>query len=90
MHSLRLHRRIDFKKKKKIREYNGNHYNLDRAFNEISNLKLIGTIQKYLIEIDRLNIYAKIMDHYLIIIILNGITLRVRQAMAYYKTSALN
>ena len=68
-----------------IREYHGNCYNLDRSFNEISELKQTGTVQKYLNYIDRLNVYAKITDHYLINIILNGIRPRLRQAMAHYE-----
>ena len=39
-----------------IREYYGDHYKLNRAFNEISNLKQTGTVQKYLNHIDRLNV----------------------------------
>ena len=57
----------------------------DRAFNEISDLKQTGTVQKYLNDIDRLNVYAKMTDHHLINIILNGITSRLRQAMAHYE-----
>ena len=61
-----------------IREYYGNHYKPDRAFNEISDLKETGTVQKYLNDIDRLNVYAKMTDHHLINIILNDITPRLR------------
>ena len=67
-----------------IREYNGDHYKPDRAFNEISNLKQIGTVRKYLNDIDRLNVNAKMTDYHLINIILNSITPRLRQAMAHY------
>ena len=35
-----------------ISVYYGNHYKPDRAFNEISNLKQTGTVQKYLNDID--------------------------------------
>ena len=68
-----------------IREYYGNHYKLDRAFNEISDLKQTGTVQKYLNDIDRLNVYAKMTDYHLINIILNSITPHLHQAMAHYK-----
>ena len=68
-----------------IRQYYSDHYKLDRAFNEISDLKQTGTVQKYLNDIDRLNIYTKMTDHYLIKIILNGITPYLSQAMAHYK-----
>ena len=68
-----------------IREYYGNHYKPDRAFNEISDLLETGTVQKYLNDINRLNVYAKMTDHHLINIILNSITPRLRQAMVHYK-----
>ena len=68
-----------------IREYYGDHYKPDRAFNEISDLKQTGTVQKYLNDIDRLNVYAKMTDHHLINIILNGITPCLRQAMGHYE-----
>ena len=71
--------------KEAIREYCGNHYKPGRAFNEISDLKQTGTVQKYLNDIDRLNDYAKMTDHHLINIILNSITLHLRQAMAHYE-----
>ena len=71
--------------KEAIREYYGDHYKPDRAFNEISDLKETGTVQKYLNNIDRLNVYAKMTDSHLINIILNGITPRLRQAMAHYE-----
>ena len=53
--------------------------------NEISDLKGTGTVQKYFIVIDRLNVYAKMTDHHLINIILNGITSGLCQAMAHYE-----
>ena len=68
-----------------IREYYGDHYKPDRAFNEISDLKETGTVQKYLNDIYRLNVYAKMTDHHHINIILNSITPRLRQAMANYE-----
>ena len=68
-----------------IREYYGDHYKPDRAFNKLSDLKQAGTVQKYLNDIDRLNVYAKITDHHLINIILNGFTSRFRQSRAHYK-----
>ena len=68
-----------------IREYYSDHYKPDRAFNEISDLKQTGTVQKYLNDIDRLNVYAKMTDHHLINIIVNGITSYLRQAMAHYE-----
>ena len=68
-----------------IIEYYGDYYKLDRAFNKISDLKQTGTVQKYLIDIDRLNVYARMTNNHLINIILNGITPRLRQAMAHYK-----
>ena len=71
--------------KNAIREYYGDHYKLDRAFNKISDLNQTGTVQKYLNDIDRLNVCAKMTDYHVINIILNGITPRLRQAMAHYK-----
>ena len=68
-----------------IRKYYGDYYKLDRAVKEISDLKQTGTVQKYLNNIDRLNICAKIANHHLINIILNGITPPLRQAIAHYK-----
>ena len=68
-----------------IKEYYGDHYKPDRAFNKINDLKQTGTVQKYLNDIDRLNVYAKITDHHHINIILNSITPRLRQAMAHYE-----
>ena len=68
-----------------IRKYYGDHYKPDRAFNEISDLKQTGIVQKYLNDIDRLNVYSKMTDYHLINIILNGITPRLCQTMAYYE-----
>ena len=68
-----------------IREYYSAHCKPNRAFNKISDLKQTGTVQKYLNDIDRLNVYAKMTDHHLINIILNGITPRLCQAMADYE-----
>ena len=68
-----------------IREYYGDHYKPDRAFNKISDLKQTGTVQKYLNDIDRLNVCAKMTDHHLINIILNGIIPHLRQATAHYE-----
>ena len=59
-----------------IRKYYGDHYKSDRAFNKISDLKQTGIVQKYLNDIDRLCVYAKMTGHHLINIILNGITPR--------------
>ena len=68
-----------------IRECYGDHYKPDRAFNEISDLKETGTVQKYLNDIYRLNVYGKMTDHHLINIILNGIIPHLRQATAHYE-----
>ena len=68
-----------------IREYHDNHYKLDRAFNKINNLKQTDTMQKYVNNIDRHNVCAKMTDYHLINIISNHITTRLRQAMAYYE-----
>ena len=68
-----------------IWEYYGDHCKPDRAFNEISDLQQTGTVEKYLNDINRLNVNAKITDHLLINIILNVITPRLCQALAHYK-----
>ena len=68
-----------------VREYYGDHYKPDRAFNEISDLKQTDTVQKYLNDIDRLNVYTKMTDHHLINISLNGITPRLHQTIAHYE-----
>ena len=67
--------------KEVIREYYGDHYKPDRAFDEISDLKQTGTVQKYLNDINILNVYTKMTNNHLINIILNGITPCPRQAM---------
>ena len=71
--------------KNAIREYYRDHYKLDRTFNEISNFMQTGTVQKYLNDINKLNVYVKMTYHHLIKIILNGITPCLHQAIAYYK-----
>ena len=68
-----------------IREYYGNHYKPDWDFDEFRDLKQTGTVQKYLNDIDRLNVYARMTDHHVSMIILNGIIPGVRQAMAHYE-----
>ena len=68
-----------------ISEYYGDHYRPERAFNQISDLKQTGTVQKYLNDIDRLYFCTKMTDHYLINIILNDITPCLPQAMAHYE-----
>ena len=60
------------------REYYGNHYKADMALNEISDCKQTGTVHKFLNDIDRLIVYAKMTDHHVINIILNRITPRLR------------
>src|SRR5258706_15499404 len=71
--------------KKCIREYYGDHYRKDKAYNKIVALKLTGTIQQYLNEINILNVDASMTDHHIINIILNGIPSRLRLAMAHYE-----
>ena len=66
-----------------IREYYSDHYKPERAFNTISDLEQTGAVQKYLNNIDRLNVYATMTDHHLINIILNGISSRLCQAIAH-------
>ena len=68
-----------------IRKYYGDHYKLDRAFNNIRDLKQLGTLQKYLHDDDRLNVSAKMTDYHLINIILYNSTPRLYQAMAHYE-----
>ena len=48
----------------------------------ISDLKQTGTVQKYLSNINRLNIHAKMTDHHLINIMLNSIITRLCQPIA--------
>ena len=67
-----------------FREYYSDHYKPDRAFNEISDLKQRGTVQKYLNDVNRLNVYTKMTDHHLNNISLKSITPRLRQAIAHY------
>ena len=68
-----------------IREYYGDRYKSDRAFNEISDRKQTGTVQKYLNNIDRLNVSAKMTNYYPINSNLNSITPRLCQAKAHYE-----
>ena len=68
-----------------MREYYADNYKLDRVFNVISDLQEAGTVHKYLEDIDRHNVYAKITNYHLINIILNGITPGLRQAIAHYE-----
>ena len=68
-----------------IQKYNGNQYKPDRAFNETGDLKQTGTVQKYLNNIDRLNVYTPMTNYPFITIILNGITLHLWQAMVHYE-----
>ena len=68
-----------------IRKYNSNHYKPNRAFNEMRNLRETSIVQQYLNNIERRNVYAKITDHYLINIILKGITLCLCPAITSYK-----
>ena len=70
--------------KEEIRECYSDHYQPDRAFNDISDLNQTGTVQKYLNNINRLNVYAKMTDYNLINMILNDITTRLCQAMGHY------
>ena len=42
-------------------------------------------MQKYLNDVNRLNVYTKMTDHHLNNISLKSITPRLRQAMAHYK-----
>ena len=65
-----------------IRQYYGDHYQPERAFNDISYLKQTGMVRKYINNINRLTAYAKMTDHHLINIILNGITPCLCQAVA--------
>ena len=60
-------------------------YKPDRAFNTVSNLIQTGSVQKYLNNIDRLNVFAEMTNHHLVNIIWNGITPRLRQAIAHYE-----
>ena len=71
--------------KKSIREYYGDHYRKDKAYNEIIALKQTGSVQKYLNDINRLNVHAGMTNHHLINIILNGISSQLHLAMAHYE-----
>ena len=51
----------------------------------MSDGKRTGNGQKYLNDINRLNVHAKMTNHYLINIILNSISFRLWQAIAPYK-----
>ena len=68
-----------------MREYDCNHCKTDSTCNEIRDLKQTGTVQKYLNNVDRLNVYFKMKDHHLINIILNRMTPPLWQAMAHYE-----
>ena len=50
--------------KNAIRESNRNQYKPDRGFHEISDVKYTSTVQTYVNDIDRLNIYAKMTNHH--------------------------
>ena len=71
--------------KEAIRVYYGDHYQSDKAYNEIVALRQTGTRQKYLTEINHLKVYAGMTDHYLIYIVLNSITSCLRISMAHYE-----
>src|SRR5438445_13573496 len=60
--------------KEAIRVYYGDHYRSDKVYNDIVVLCQIGAVQQYLTEIDHLNMYAGMMDHHLINIILKRIS----------------
>ena len=66
-----------------IGEFYGDYCKPERTFNNISDLKQTGTVQKYLNDIDGLNVYAKLTAHHLINIILNCIILRLCQGVAH-------
>jgi len=48
-------------------------------------LKQTGSVQKYLNDLDKLNVYVEMTDHHLINIILNSIPSCLRLAMAHYE-----
>ena len=73
-----------------IREYYGGYYKPDRAINEISDLNQTGTVQKYLKDMHKLNVYAEMTDQHLFNIILNAIIPCLRQAMAHYEDLCTN
>ena len=68
-----------------ISKYYGDYYKPNRAFNEINDLKQTGAVQKYLNDIDGLNVSAKMTNHHLIYMVVNGITSRLCQAVAQCK-----
>lgn len=55
----------------------------------MSDFRQTGTVQKYVNNNDRLNIYAKMTEYYLINIILNDISARLCQGIAHYKSCVL-
>ena len=71
-------------------KFHSDHYKPNRAFNTISDLKQIGRVQKYLNDINRLNVCAKMTDHHLISNIQNGIAPRLCQAIVYYEDLRLD
>ena len=68
-----------------MREYYSNYNKPHKAFQEICKLKQTGTVQKYLYDIDKVNLYTKMINHYLINIILNIMKPRLCQTLPYYK-----
>jgi len=71
--------------KEALRGYYEDHDQADKAYNDIVALKQTGSVQKYLNDVNKLNVYADMTDHHLINIILNGIPSRLHLAMAHYK-----
>jgi len=65
--------------------YHGDHYQADKAYNDIVALNQTGLVQKYLNNLNRLNVYAEMTDHHLINIIRNGIPSGLRLAMTHYE-----
>ena len=61
------------------------HYAKDNAYKEITNLRMTGTVQSYLTQIQRFNHLAGIDDLQHIRIILNGILTHLGQSMAHYE-----
>ena len=68
-----------------MREYYGDNHKPGRAFNQIVNVKQTGIVQKYLHDIDIHNIYAKILDHHIINVILTAMTHLLHHAIAQYE-----
>ena len=58
--------------KEAIRQYYGDHYQQNKAYNCIVALKMTSRVQKYLHNINWLNVYAGVTNHHLINMILNG------------------